>query len=96
MYFFTQNALTNTRIEYIINVKYAKRVEREVKRMFPNIRAEMARNNLTLYELSESLEVNRKTVGKWLKDGCIPANALIKMSSLFNVSIDYLLGRSER
>lgn len=61
--------------------------------MFPNIKAELARNNMTQDKLAEELEVNRKTLGKWFKEGCIPAHALVRMSEIFNVSIDYLLGR---
>lgn len=64
--------------------------------MFPNIKAEIARNNLTIGELAKVLNVTRKTISKWLKDGCIPACALIKMAEMFDVSIDYLLGRSDR
>ena len=45
------------------------------------------------YLKDNGVEVDRKTLGKWIKDGCIPAHALITMSSLFNVSVDYLLGR---
>jgi transcriptional regulator with XRE-family HTH domain len=76
--------------------KYAICVIREVQNMFPNIKAEIARHNLTMGELANSLNVTRKTIGKWLRDGCIPACALIKMAELFDVSIDYLLGRSDR
>ena len=64
--------------------------------MFPNIKAEIARNNLTMCELANMLKVNRKTVSKWLNEGSIPAYALIKMAEIFNVTIDYLLGRSDK
>lgn len=63
--------------------------------MFPNIKAEMARNNLTSCELAHNLNVSRKTIGNWLKYGNIPANALIKMAEIFEVSVDYLLGRTD-
>lgn len=63
--------------------------------MFPNIDAECARKKITLYKLAEMLNVNRKTLGKWLAKGSIPANKLLEMSEIFNKSIDYLLGRSD-
>lgn len=62
--------------------------------MFPNIDAEQGRNKINDTKLAEMLNVNRKTVYKWKKDGNIPANALVKMSEIFNCSIDYLLGRT--
>lgn len=64
--------------------------------MYRNIKAEIARNNLTLSDVAEALGVNRKTLTKWIDGGVIPAPALIKMSDYFKVTIDYLLGRSER
>ena len=63
--------------------------------MFPNIDAECARNKITLYKLAEMLNVNRKTLGKWLAKGSIPASKLLEMSEIFDKSTDYLLGRSD-
>ena len=51
--------------------------------MYPNIDAECARNKITLYKLAEMLNVNRKTLGKWLANGSIPANKLLEMSEIF-------------
>lgn len=61
--------------------------------MYPNINAELARHGMQKYELANRLNINRKTLGKWLNNGCIPAHALVKMSEIFGVSTDYLLGR---
>ena len=93
VYFFALNVLTNTQNAYIIISAIRETHNKGGDNMFPNIRAELARNNLTMSRLAEILKVDRKTLGKWIKDGCIPAHALITMSSLFNVSVDYLLGR---
>ena len=57
-----------------------------------NIEAERARNNLSQDELSKKLGIARKTYyEKQLKED-FSVEMLIKMSKLFNCSIDYLLG----
>lgn len=61
--------------------------------MYPNIEAERSRNGLTKSDLAKVLGVDRKTLCKWMKNGAIPANKLLKMAEIFNVSTDYLLGR---
>ena len=64
---------------------------------YPNIDAERARKGLTLEQLANILGVTRKTVYNWLSNGDIPQHQLIQMATLFNCSIDYLLGqRKER
>lgn len=61
--------------------------------MFPNINAEMARNNMTNSRLAEKLNVSEKTISNW-KSGKteIPASKLLAMSQIFGVTTDYLLG----
>ncbi len=61
--------------------------------MFPNIDAECARNKIPMYRLAEMLNVNRKTLSGWLAKGSIPADKLLEMAQIFNVTTDYLLGR---
>ena len=61
---------------------------------YPNIDAERARHGLSLEGLAAELGVSRKTVYNWMTSGNIPQRALLKMSDLFDKSIDYLLGRS--
>lgn len=63
------------------------------ERVFPNINAEMARNNLTNKSLAKNLGVAEKTVSNWRNGKSeIPASKLLAMSRLFHVSTDYLLG----
>lgn len=62
--------------------------------LYPNIEAERARNGMTKESLSEALGVNRKTYYNWVTKGNIPKEKLEKMADLFNVSLDYLLGRT--
>ena len=64
--------------------------------MYINIEAERARLKLSLDELSGKIGVERKTLYAWQRNGKIPATALIKLSEVFNCSVDYLLGLTER
>lgn len=61
--------------------------------MRPNIKAEMARNDMTNKMLAEKLSVSEKTVSNW-KCGRtdIPSEKLLAMARLWNVTTDYLLG----
>lgn len=62
---------------------------------YPNIEAERARNGYSQEELIEKLGYKeRKSYYTWLSSGNIPTSVLIKMSDLFDCSIDYLLGRT--
>lgn len=63
--------------------------------MFPNLDAEQSRRKINNTALAKMLGVDRKTLGKWKKDGIIPAKALIKMSDIFECTIDYLVGRTQ-
>lgn len=66
-----------------------------LKAMYPNIEAERARKGLSQTELLELIGYKeRKTYNTWMKKGNIPSSALLKMSELFDCSIDYLLGRT--
>lgn len=61
--------------------------------MFNNIKAEMARYDMTNEKLAAFLGVSVSTVKGWFNsDKSIPSSALIKMSNEWNVSSDYLLG----
>ena len=61
--------------------------------MFPNIEAERGRKGWTKADLARELEVSYSTIKNWLNGTTdIPCSYLIKMSVLFGVSIDYLLG----
>lgn len=60
-----------------------------------NIEAERGRNGLTKTELAKILEVSLPTYNGYIEGTSIPSAKLIKMADLFNVSCDYLLGRTE-
>lgn len=64
---------------------------------YPNIEAERARNGMSSENLAAALGVSRKTLYNWCATGNIPQSALLKMSKIFECSIDYLLcGSSKR
>ena len=64
--------------------------------VFENIEAERARNGMSKESLAASVGISVKTYYNWLNGvNPIPSTALIKLSDLFGVDIDYLLGRTK-
>ena len=62
---------------------------------YPNIEAERARSGLSQEEFIAKLGYKeRRTYYSWLSNGNIPTDALVKMSDMFDCSVDYLLGRT--
>ena len=52
---------------------------------------------LSMEGLAKELNTNKSTVSMWENSGVVPREEmLIKISKLFNVSIDYLLGNEKR
>ena len=64
-------------------------------KVFLNIRAECARNRMTIEELSEKIGINRRTFYIWEKKKDFPVSYLVKIANLFAVSTDYLLCLTE-
>lgn len=60
--------------------------------MFMNIEAERARKKLSQDEFSKELGITRKTYYERQLKEDFSTEMLIKMSNLFDCSIDYLLG----
>ena len=63
--------------------------------VYSNIDAERGRVGMSKAEISNRLGIDRKTYDNWMENGRIPASALIELAKIFDVSIDYLLGRTE-
>lgn len=61
---------------------------------YPNIEAERVRHNLSQEDLTQKIDVTRKTYYNWLCSGEIPVSALVNLAELYDCSIDYLLGRT--
>lgn len=59
---------------------------------YPNIEAERARSGMSKESLARELGVTRKTLHNWVRAGNIPQSALERMATIFNCSVDYLLG----
>ncbi len=57
-----------------------------------NIEAERARRNFTKEEISKLLGITSKTYLGYTRGKPIPSTILVKMSKLFNCTVDYLLG----
>lgn len=61
--------------------------------MYANIEAERARYHLTQEDLARKLGVSQKTLQNWLNGKTdIPSSYLVKMSTMWHVTTDYLLG----
>lgn len=53
-------------------------------------------NNMTLYAFAKTLNATRSRISMWETTGVVPREeTLIKLSKLYNVSIDYLLGNEK-
>lgn len=65
--------------------------------IFNSIEAERARNGMTKEELAAQIGISTKTYYNWLNGvNPIPSTALIRMSDIFGVTIDYLLNRDDQ
>lgn len=63
--------------------------------LYPNIEAERARAGMTKVNFAKALKVNPSTVKNWQSGKTkIPASKIVAMATLFNVTTDYLLGRT--
>lgn len=59
-----------------------------------NIHYYRTQHNLTQQQLADKLSLSRSVIGKWEKGLAVPdAAALLKMSKLFNITADHLLGK---
>jgi transcriptional regulator with XRE-family HTH domain len=62
---------------------------------YPNIEAERARNGMTKASMAKAIDVTPDTVTNWqLARTEIPASKIVALADLFNVTTDYLLGRT--
>lgn len=61
-----------------------------------NLQLLRKQNGMSQLKLANTIGVSRSTVAMWENGSSQPDNSmLIKLSELFNVSVDYLLGRDE-
>lgn len=65
--------------------------------MFRNIASERVRMGDTQAELAARLGVSARAVNGWEADPTsIPTRQLVKLADLFGVSVDYLIGRTDK
>lgn len=57
---------------------------------FPNIDAERARLGMTRAELARECGIHPRTLYNWERNGRFQLDVVIRMSELFNCSLDYL------
>lgn len=61
-----------------------------------NIKSLRKAFNLSQVELAKKLSVTKQTISNWENDNIQPSiDMLVKLSDCFNVTTDYLLGRSD-
>lgn len=60
------------------------------------LEALMKENGVTQKALVEKCEIGKNQFAYWKKHGNVPAGAILeKIASFFNVSVDYLLGKTD-
>lgn len=58
---------------------------------FNNIRAEIARNRMTIEQLCKKIGIEKKTFYNWESKGDLPASYVLDMAQIFNTTTDYLI-----
>lgn len=62
---------------------------------YPNIEAERARAGMTRTDMASAIGVSPDTVKNWQSSRTeIPVSKIVALANLFNVTTDYLLGRT--
>lgn len=86
-------------IEYLIGNTDSERFEKSLYNvMFKERLFELqkSKNISTVYELSQRVHIHRNNIAQWNKLNCIPLiDDLIVLADFFEVSVDYLLGRTD-
>ena len=63
-----------------------------MENVFKYIRAECARNSISIEELSNQLGIERRTFYNWEAKKDFPVSYLVKMALILRVRVDVLLG----
>ena len=58
---------------------------------FNNIRAEIARNRMTIEQFCKKIGIEKKTFYNWESKGDLPASYVLDMAQMFNTTTDYLI-----
>lgn len=80
----------NTENEHFEKSTHPKQFKERLKDM------QKAKSISSIYELSQRIHIHRNNISQWYKLNCIPLiDDLIILADFFNVSVDYLLGRTD-
>lgn len=60
---------------------------------YPIIESERAKSGMTRSDLCEKLGVTLVTYQRWQRGSKLPVDKALELSKLFNVTLDYLVGR---
>ncbi len=86
-------------VEYLIGNTDNERYEKSLRAVpFKERLLELQeyKNIPTVYELSQRVHIHRNNIAQWNKLNCIPLiDDLIVLADFFEVSVDYLLGRTD-
>lgn len=63
--------------------------------MYDQIRKLCEVNNISVQQLSREIDVSKNTIGRW-DTNCPSVDKVMKVADYFNVSMDYLCGRTEK
>jgi transcriptional regulator with XRE-family HTH domain len=64
---------------------------------YPNIEAERVKSGMTKGAFAKAIDSSPDTIKRWQSgNASIPASKIVAMATLFNVTTDYLLGRTDR
>lgn len=70
--------------------------ECDVSKFYPRYESLLKKNNISHYALSREIGINNSSLLFWKRGKTPKMDSLIKIAEYFDVSIDYLVGRSDR
>lgn len=84
----------NVSIDYLLGISDNDNFSRNKSESFSNrLKSLMNKKKFTNYSLAKKLDIGQPTVSRWFSRNILPeTTTLIKLSNLFGVSIEYLLG----
>lgn len=100
-HFLAKKLLTMNENAFIfkLDIRNCVQIKKEVQKLYKNLRAEMARNRLTMGDLAKALNVRRATVSdkingkrRFYYEECLK----IKKTFFPNLSIEYLFDKDDK
>lgn len=87
----------NCSINYLLGLDEHRQIDKpKISKKFIEIYEELLRiNNVTNFKVCKVLNINRNSIYNWRKGNIPKMYNLITIANYFNVTVDFLLGRSE-